>query len=361
MSSNALERLSGQLLVIGFQGSTLPASVARALGEGALGGVILFKRNLADLDMPGVAALCESIARATSGDPPLISVDQEGGRVARLGEPAMKLPAMLSLEKKDESLLEALACAQATELRALGLTMSFAPVLDVHSNERNPVIGDRAFGRDAPSAARKALRFAAGMRRAGLLSCGKHFPGHGDTSQDSHLELPVVPHERARLDAVELLPFVEAARAGVDAMMTAHVVYPALDPLPATIARAIATDLLRGRLGFRGVLFSDDLEMKALASRMTYAESAVAAIVAGCDALLVCSSEAAWQEAREAIAREAERSSAFRARCEEALTRFSAMRRRAAPAPLADREALLALFDKAETRALEARAWEADA
>lgn len=328
MTVRDVERLAGQLLVVGFDGTTAPHAITSTLADGALGGVILFKRNVTD-ELEQVAALNAELARA-SVEPLLIAVDQEGGRVARLRKGVMKLPPMLSLRVRDESLTD-IAEAASAELLALGFTMSFAPVLDVHSNEHNPIIGDRAFGTEPSVAARRALAFAAGMKRAGLLGCGKHFPGHGDTSQDSHLELPMVAHADERLRAVELAPFAAACRAGIDALMTAHVVYPAWDDVPATLSRKISTGILRDELGFAGVLFSDDLEMKALSARMTYAESAVRAIDAGCDVLLVCSKQDAWLEAREAIAKQAERDAPFRARCETSLRRFVAMRRRCPP------------------------------
>lgn len=325
------ERLAGQLLVVGFDGTSAPAELVREISSGAIGGVVLFKRNVSD-DLAQVAELNASLARAASPDMPLlISIDQEGGRVRRLRAGVAQIPAMLELRSIDTAALTEIAEVVSEELLALGFTMSFAPVLDVHSNEHNPIIGDRAFGTDAEMVSVRALAYADGMRRAGLLCCGKHFPGHGDTSQDSHLELPIVLHSDARLRAVELVPFAAAARAQLDALMTAHVVYPAWDDEPATLSRKISHELLRTELRFDGVLFSDDLEMKALSSRMTYAESAVRAVRAGCDALLVCSKESAWREAREAIARRIEQDSEFRERCDAAHDRFVRMRRRCPP------------------------------
>jgi beta-N-acetylhexosaminidase len=345
VTPSGLEQMCGQLLVVGFAGQSASAAVRREIARSALGGVVLFKRNIGP-EMTDIARLNDEVAKAAPAEPLLIAVDQEGGRVARIGPPAMKLPPMLSLEDHGEDFFTDLADAQSRELLALGFTMSFAPVLDVHSNEANPVIGDRAFGRDPASATPRALAFARGMRQAGLLSCGKHFPGHGDTSQDSHLDLPTVSHPKERLRAVELEPFRRAAAAGVDSMMTAHVRYPAWDDLPATLSHRIATDVLRDELGFRGVLFSDDLEMKALSARMSYSDSACGAIAAGCDALLVCASEDAWIEAREALTRRAEREAAFRERCSEALGRFLAMRRRCRPSPITDRAELMAQFGR---------------
>jgi beta-N-acetylhexosaminidase len=242
-----------------------------------------------------------------------------------------------------EALARVAGAALGADLRALGFSSGLAPVLDVHSNPRNPVIGDRAFGESPADVTRYALAFAAGLEASGVAACGKHFPGHGDTERDSHLELPVVRHDRARLDAVELAPFRAAAAAGIAALMSAHVLYSALDDVrPATLSPAIATALLRDALGFRGVLLSDDLEMKAL--RAPVEETAVLAVRAGCDALLICSSAELADRAHRALVRACETDGAFRARCEEALARFTELRRRVPPRPERDDRALAAHF-----------------
>jgi beta-N-acetylhexosaminidase len=222
---------------------------------------------------------------------------------------------------------------------------NFAPVLDVHTNPENPVIGNRSFGRTPDAVARQALAFWRGLRGAGLVACGKHYPGHGDTRTDSHHELPVVAHDVDRLRAVELAPFAAAVEAGVEAFMTAHVLYPALDPdRPATLSRRIATDLLRGELGFRGVLVSDDLGMKAVADRYPIEELAVGAIEAGCDHLLVREPVARQQAAFEALVHAAEARSDLRARVEESAARVAALKAActvALPAPAAMLPSLL--------------------
>jgi beta-N-acetylhexosaminidase len=254
----------------------------------------------------------------------------------------MALPPMRTLgDLGDEDLIHRVAAQHARELRALGYTMSFAPVLDVHTRAENPIIGDRAFATTPEGVARFAGAWADGLREATLLSCGKHFPGHGDTTVDSHLALPRVERDRAGLERIEIAPFRALAKR-VDSLMSAHVVYPALDDGPATLSRAICTDLLRGKLGFEGVLFSDDLEMKAIT--LGAGEAAVGAVLAGCDVVLVCSRADLADEAHAALTRECESSPAFRARCEEAAARSLALRRRAppfVPSP-ADRDAIFA-------------------
>ena len=349
--AGTLSVLCGQLLVVGLTGLELDGEERRALGAGERGGVVLFRRNVGSgaEGLSGVRALNAAVMGACPRElPPLVAVDQEGGRVMRLGPPAMQLPPMRRLGDVDPSpnadLVRRVAEAQARELAALGFTMSFAPVADIHSRDDNPIIGDRAFATTPEGVARLGGAWAEGLARGGVLSCAKHFPGHGDTTVDSHLALPHVGRPRADLERLEVASFRALAKnRAVDAMMTAHVVYSALDPeQPATLSHAICTDLLRGKLGFPGVLFSDDLEMKALT--MPTGEAAVRAVRAGCDVLLVCSRADLAQVAHEALVHEAEKSATFRARCEEAFERGIAMRRRVPPAPLARDADLARIF-----------------
>ncbi len=330
MDALPLDVLCGQLIVGGFVGTSLSPTFAAALARGHRGGAILFKRNLS-ADLADVRALTAAIAAAApAGLPPLIAVDQEGGRVARFGAPLLQLPPMARIGALgDLGLAERLAERQGAELAALGFTMNFAPVLDVHSRAENPVIGDRAFGVEPARVADVGLAWARGLEKGGVLACGKHFPGHGDTTTDSHLELPRVEHARARLEEIELPPFRAAARAKIAALMTAHVVYPALDAAaPATLSPSIATGL-RGAIGFEGVLVSDDLEMKAI--QLPVEDAATRAVSAGCDLLLVCESEPLQDRAHAALVARATKSPDFRARCREAAARGLRMRLRVPP------------------------------
>jgi beta-N-acetylhexosaminidase len=229
------------------------------------------------------------------------------------------------------------------ELRVLGFDIDFAPVLDIHTNPQNPIIGERAFGREADTAARRALAFARGLDAAGVLACGKHFPGHGDTDTDSHLALPRIDHPWERLEAIELAPFRLAAQANLPMIMTAHVVFAALDATrPATLSEQVVTGLLRGRLGYRGVVVSDDLDMRAIAGEMGIDHAAVQAIRAGCDVLLLCQSELYQAQAEEALVKTAERDSDFRRRVGESAARVRAMKQAHAESlrlrPALDRE-----------------------
>jgi beta-N-acetylhexosaminidase len=348
--SEQAPRACGELVVGGFPGTSLPAGFAKALGDGRRGGAILFKGNV-EGGHRQVAALAREIHRAVP-DKPLVGVDQEGGRVARLRKPLLEVPPMRVVASwRDVPLAERIAGAVGRELAALGFTIDFAPILDVNTCAANPVIGDRAFGDDPDTCSRFGVAWIRGLESAGILACGKHFPGHGDTTKDSHHDLPVVDQPLGRLETVELAPFRAAAAAGVASMMTAHVVYTALDPKrPATLSPAACTEL-RLRAGFQGMLVSDDLEMQAIAARWAVEDAAVQAIAAGCDALLVCWSDEKQDRAVEALVREAERSPAFRARCDEALGRVRRARRRATASPLDD-DALAAVIGGPESLAV---------
>jgi beta-N-acetylhexosaminidase len=311
-----------QLLWVGFEGQEAP--------DPKYGATVLFKRNLvldADgrCDLAALVALCAKL-RAGGG---LVAIDQEGGRVQRVKEPATVWPPMMVFDRvsDDAALAEQVGRAMGDELRALGIDIDFAPVLDVHTNAANPIIGDRAFGRDAETVSRRALAFAAGLASANVLACGKHFPGHGDTATDSHLELPRIDHAWPRLEAVELAPFAAAARANVPMIMTAHVVFAALDAdRPATLSRAVVTGLLRERLDYRGVIVSDDLDMKAIAATMGADVAAVAAIRAGCDALLLCRDRDNQLLAEEGLRKAAAGDAELRQRIAESAARVRAMK-----------------------------------
>jgi len=354
MTERSLRRAAGQVLIAGFPAGPVPESLAEMARHGDLGGFILFKRNLlAAESLAAVATLTQALRALCPTDvPPWIAVDQEGGRVARLGSPVLRLPPMRLVGARDDvALTQRVAEALGTQLALLGFNTDFAPVLDIDTNPDNPVIGDRSFGTDVGSVTRHGLAFAAGLQRAGVIACGKHFPGHGDTDLDSHLALPRLSHARARLDAVELAPF-RAARGAIDAIMTAHVVFDAIDPsLPATLCRAAITGILRDELGYDGVIVSDDLEMKAVADHYGVGDAACRAIDAGCDAVLICSKPDLTVTAYEALIARAERDHEFAQRLERAAERGIALRLRrrsaiAAAAPEQVDAALRALNER---------------
>jgi beta-N-acetylhexosaminidase len=354
MSSRETRVLAGQVLVAGFEGTEAPDELLRPCARGELGGIILFRRNLASVHQ--VSTLIARFAQISPPELPLlVAVDQEGGRVARLGPPVLKLPAMRALGGLLDPVLTR-RCGEllGRQLAALGFTMNLAPVLDVDTNPDNPVIGDRAFGRDPATVIAQAGAFAQGLGAGGVLRCGKHFPGHGDTDLDSHLALPRLAHDRARLDAVELAPF-RALCGELDAILTAHVVFDAVAPnQPATLAPQAVRGILRGELGFRGLVLTDDMEMKAIADHYGIEQAACAAIEAGCDQLLICS-RLAWRErVHTALSARADSDPAFKRMLAEAAERAIATRRTRPPAPCIDPGELETRLCSDEARTLEA-------
>jgi beta-N-acetylhexosaminidase len=289
----ATRRDIGQFLIGSIPATTIPAEFRSLAREFDLGGLILFSRNIEAPDQVAeIAVENEALGRTA---PPWLSVDQEGGRVARLKEPFTRWPAMAALGragKEGDALAARFAAALASELTAVGITLDYAPVLDIHTNPSNPVIGDRALSDRPDDVARLGRIIIKTFQSAGLAACGKHFPGHGDTSTDSHHELPLVEHAPDRLRAIEFAPFRAAIAEQVAFIMTAHVLVPSLDESrPSTLSPKVVQALLRDELHYDGVILSDDLEMKAVSARYTVPEAAVEAIRAGCDAVLVCSGD----------------------------------------------------------------------
>lgn len=348
----SLDRDVASLLCVGFAGQA-PSPEVLELIERGVGGVILFSRNVADAAQ--VAELTAALKRA-AGRPLLVSIDQEGGRVARLraAQGFTELPPMRALgDAGDEALAREVGALLGRELRAVGIDQDYAPVVDVDTNPLNPVIGDRALSRDPALVGRLGAALARGLQSAGVAACAKHFPGHGDTSQDSHVDLPRLPHGLDRLLAVELPPFTALARAGVAAVMTAHVVFEALDPArPATLSPP-ALALLRERCGFGGCCVSDDLEMKAIAAHVPLEVAAPGAVAAGVDQLLVCHTPAVQHGAIDLVRRAVEDGRIPRARLAEARGRVEALLRFAGPPP--DPRAVAARLRTPDHLALAAR------
>ena len=288
----SIHRDIGQLLIGSMPGTTIPVELRSLAREFQLGGVILFARNIESPEQ--VAELSRDVQSLATEMPLWVSVDQEGGRVARLREPFTEWPPMAVLGRcGDPAVASRFAAALAAELKAVGITLDYAPVLDIHTNPNNPVIGDRALAADAAMVGTLGAAIVRGLQDNGVAACGKHFPGHGDTAVDSHDELPIVEHPPDRIRRVECVPFRDAIRADVAFIMTAHLLVPSLDEnTPATLSRPIVHGLLREELGFDGVILSDDLEMEALARAYTVPEAAVQAIAAGCDGVLVCRARA---------------------------------------------------------------------
>lgn len=291
------EALVRPLLWIGFDGKIPTPEAARLIHEG-VSGVILFARNVGTSDE--TRALIRELKSIAQG-PLLLSVDQEGGRVARLTEGFEAFPPMRELGERSPDDVRAIGRRLGAQVRGAGFDINLAPVVDVDSNPANPVIGNRSFSRDPQVVAALGAAMIAGLQEH-VAACAKHFPGHGDTDKDSHYDLPRLPHALERLRACELVPFKAAVKAGVACVMTTHVVFDALDPGVAATMSAPAIRLLREEVGFGGVCVSDCLEMKAISEHFGCGKAAVRAIAAGVDALLVSHTPDAQHEVIDALA-----------------------------------------------------------
>ncbi|MEC0205289.1 beta-N-acetylhexosaminidase [Paenibacillus lautus] len=288
----SLEQKVGQMFICGFNALTPNEHAKILIEQYQVGGICYFRRNVKTL--PQLAELSESLQQLASDSqkfPLLISIDQEGGMVARIDhEGISRIPGNMALGAAG-SAEDSYRVAQigARELRSLGVNMNFAPCLDVNNNPRNPVIGVRSFGEDPQAVAALGTAAIKGYQEEGVSATAKHFPGHGDTSVDSHLGRASVPHDLERLRSVELYPFAQAIQGGVDAIMTAHVSFPAIEPsdLPATLSHAVLTGLLREEMGFEGLIVTDCLEMHAISKEYGIPEGAICAIEAGADCVLV--------------------------------------------------------------------------
>jgi beta-N-acetylhexosaminidase len=273
-----LRRLASSCILPGFEGPKVPDWVLRRIDEG-LGGVVLYAWNVESPEQ--LAGLTRELRAERAGL--IVAIDEEGGDVTRLeAASGSSYPGNGALGVVDDTALtRRVAASMGTELAQAGVNLDFAPVADVNTNPQNPVIGIRSFGSDPDLAARHVAAFVGGLQSAGVAACAKHFPGHGDTSLDSHLALPSVD----ALDEAALMPFRAAIGAGVLSVMTAHIVVRALGDVPATMSRELLHDLLRTELGFEGLIVTDALEMKAMSDTVGVEEGAVRAIAAGADAL----------------------------------------------------------------------------
>lgn len=282
-----IRKAAGSLITCGFAGKTIDAELKEVLRETQAAGLILFKRNVENPEQ--VAELGRELKAYRPERPLVLSVDQEGGRVARIREPATVWPPMSQLgDIGDTKLCYAFAQALGRELRAMNFDIDYSPVLDVNSNPDNPIIGNRSFSEHQEMVGKCGAAVVKGLHSVGVAAVGKHFPGHGDTDLDSHVALPRVSHDLDRLREVEWPPFQKSIEAGLGAIMTAHVVIECMNERhPATFVRD-AMNMLREELSFNGVIMSDDLEMKAVADRYEAEEMAVLGLGAGLDHFLIC-------------------------------------------------------------------------
>ncbi|MBJ6361592.1 beta-N-acetylhexosaminidase [Paenibacillus sp. GCM10012307] len=292
LSQWTLEEKVGQLFICGFNGLIPDQGITALITEFHIGGIVYFRRNIESIgQVRELSRSLQASPRSHSEIPLFISIDQEGGMVSRLDHDGIsRIPGNMALGAANDPVLTyEIAVLSAQEMLALGMNLNFAPCVDVNNNPANPVIGVRSFGENPEKVAVHGAAAIRGYQATGVCATAKHFPGHGDTAVDSHYGLASVPHDRNRLEQVELLPFRRAVEEGVDAIMTAHVMFPVFEPdaIPATLSRRVLTDLLREEMGYEGLIITDCLEMHAIAKQFGIAEGAVRAIEAGADIVLV--------------------------------------------------------------------------
>ncbi len=291
VESMTLEEKVGQLVIVGVDGYENDEHSKQLMEKYHVGGFILFKKNIQDSNQ--LLNLLNSLKETNAASnkvPMLLSVDEEGGRVSRLPDEFKKFPSNKVIGRKDDGALSyQIGSILGKELGSFGFNMDFAPVLDINSNPKNPVIGDRSFGTTAGLVSRLGMETMKGIRAENVISVVKHFPGHGDTSVDSHVGLPRVNHDLKRLESFELVPFKAAIENNADAIMIAHILLPKLDPEnPASFSKAVITGLLRTGMNFDGVVITDDFTMGAIVKNYDMGGAAVKSIQAGADIVLVC-------------------------------------------------------------------------
>jgi len=339
------------MFLMGFEGRNITPYVKDLINRYHVGGLVLFSRNISE------PVQAWELLRSLKSKDLLKCIDHEGGRVVRLPPPVTRFPPAARFGGLGAvDLARRAALFQGRELAALGFNFNFAPVLDVSTNPLNRVIGDRAFASEPYLAGQLAAGYIAGLHEAGVASCGKHFPGHGDTREDSHEVLPRLPQDAASLTARELVPFADAVRGGVKAMMTAHVVYEGIDPgRPATLSEPIVGGLLRRQLGFGGVVVTDDLEMSGVADHFDVEDRTIMAVRAGVDMLMFCHTPQVQMAAIETLYRAVDGRIIKTETIDQAHARIQELRafaRRVRPAD--NRDALEAQLNDPEHKALAA-------
>ncbi len=302
LSEMTLEEKVGQMIISGIEGDSYSTEIEQLISQEKVGGIIFFKENL--LNPQRSVALVNAIKEQSNLEryPLFLSVDQEGGRVTRLPG-LLKQPTNLEIGlKNDEVLAFGIGALLAKQVKAFGMNVDYAPVLDVNNNPDNPVIGDRAFGDDVQIVSSLGVETMQGIQSENIISVIKHFPGHGDTDVDSHMELPVIYKTIEDLERLELIPFEDAISNGADVVMVAHILMPNIDNnYPSSLSEEIITGILRNKLGFEGVIVTDDMTMDAIEDNYEMGEAAVQAIIAGNDILLIAHEYSNIQRAIEAV------------------------------------------------------------
>ncbi|BBI34640.1 beta-N-acetylhexosaminidase [Cohnella abietis] len=284
-----LEQKVGQMILAGIDGTTIDKNMKKMIDEQHVGGIIFYKNNFSGLN--GSVQLVNELKAANKGNPaPLfMSVDQEGGKVSRLPKDFVAIPDAAKVGRTDNAeLAKEMGELLAKELQLVGFNVNFAPVLDINSNPKNPVIGTRSFGNNASIVTKMGIAEMNGLRENGTIAVVKHFPGHGDTAVDSHLDLPIVQKTTAQLEKLEWIPFRAAIEDKADAVMVAHILFPLIDPdAPASLSKVIINDQLRGTLGYDGVVITDDMTMGAIIDNYGIEDAAILSVQAGSDIILI--------------------------------------------------------------------------
>ncbi|MBN1504177.1 MAG: glycoside hydrolase family 3 protein [Candidatus Eisenbacteria bacterium] len=324
-----LKQKVGGLLVVGFDGTEMDESFKSFVSEGAFSGFILFKRNIESVE--GLRKLTRALRSLYPKNlPPILAVDEEGGRVTQIGHLMPAAPPASAIGKTRSSRFAFFQARDVGQkLKWLGFNVVFAPVLDVNDEPANPVIGDRSFGKRPGLVSALGCATASGFAEAGLVATGKHFPGHGSATVDSHEALPVIVHPAERWYKFEFIPFQEAAQSGLRMMMTAHVACPGLtgrDDLPATFSSRVIDEILRRELGFSGVVVTDALEMAAAEAYMKTGTGPEMAFLAGCDLLLFAYGGRPALMARDALVRAVEEGRIPEERLDASVARITMLR-----------------------------------
>ena len=316
----------GRLLMIGFEGETFTPDLKKLLGQVRPGGIILFRRNVGGgpAQVADLVAACRETAVSEWGRDLMVAIDQEGGPVKRLESPFFQAPSQRRMaETMSVDEVRAMAETGARELKAVGINFNLTPVLDLSTDPEARFMYERSFADDPEKAAQYGLAVIDGHGAFGVLTCLKHFPGIGATRLDPHEVLPTVDLAGDRIMELETRPFAEGIRHGAPAVMTSHIQYPGLDPEhPATFSRIIITDILRKKIGFKGLVLTDDMEMGAIVKHYKIGPSAVHAVLAGSDMVLVCHLPERILEARDALANAVGSGEISRSRIQESLKRL---------------------------------------
>ncbi|MFH1812098.1 MAG: beta-N-acetylhexosaminidase [Pseudomonadota bacterium] len=331
LAGMSLEQKIGQLMFVDFVGTHSTDAIVELISDKHVGGIALFSHNIKNRDQ--VRRLLDAIhGLDTGGIPPFISVDQEGGNVVRIKDGDAVLPSAMALgATRSVKLAETAGRVVGRDLRALGFTMNLAPVLDVNSNPRNPVIGIRSYGEDPELVADIGVAYIRGLRVAGVIGVAKHFPGHGATKSDSHYGLPSLPYDLAHLRRVELVPFERSIEGGLEALMTAHIALPNIaesPDLPSTLSYRILTEVLRDQMGYDGIVITDGLEMRGIVEKYGLGSAAVQAIQAGADMVLVVWTAERKEEVRQALLQAVQRGEIPESRVDLSVRRILAAKAR---------------------------------